>query len=68
MKHILQGIIAVLIVLGIVKTFLDYDAGVTINRYYQQFKQGDVLPNIENVNSNNLKHFDLEDLRLSDFF
>ncbi|MCU5745376.1 hypothetical protein N9R04_01405 [Staphylococcus sp. SQ8-PEA] len=68
MKRIFKSIIAILILLGIVKTFHDYDLENTIEHYVNRANQGDVLQSIENVNFDNLKHFNFEDLHLSDFF
>ena len=47
MKTIIKGAIAVLLILGVVKTFQDHDIVAETTNYYQQFKEGEILQNIE---------------------
>lgn len=55
MKTIIKGVIAILLILGVVKTFQDHDIVAETTNYYQQFKEGEILQNIENVNFDSLK-------------
>ena len=50
-----QRVIAILLILGVVKTFQDHDIVAETTNYYQQFKEGEILQNIENVNFDSLK-------------
>lgn len=68
MKIIIKGAIAVLLILGVVKTFQDYDIISESTNYYQQFKEGEILQNIENVNFDSLKNINVDDFIPSDFF
>ncbi|AVL77331.1 MULTISPECIES: hypothetical protein [Staphylococcus] len=68
MKTIIKGAIAVLLILGVVKTFQDHDIVAETTNYYQQFKEGEILQNIENVNFDSLKNINVDDFIPSDFF
>ena len=43
MKTIIKGAIAILIILGAVKTFQEHDVAAETKHYYQQFKDGEIL-------------------------
>ncbi|MBZ8173746.1 hypothetical protein FOG26_11360 [Staphylococcus cohnii] len=68
MKTIIKGAITVLLILGVVKTFQDHDIVAETTNYYQQFKEGEILQNIENVNFDSLKNINVDDFIPSDFF
>jgi len=68
MKTIIKGAIAVLLILGVVKTFQDYDVQAEAVNYYNQAKNGELLQSIESVNFDSLKHLQFDDLIPSDFF
>ena len=68
MKTIIKGAIAVLLILGVVKTFQDHDVQAEVVSYYNQAKNGELLQSIESVNFDSLKHLQLDDLIPSDFF
>ena len=68
MKTIIKGAIAILLILGVVKTFQDHDIVAETTNYYQQFKEGEILQNIENVNFDSLKNINVDDFIPSDFF
>ncbi|KKD23864.1 hypothetical protein XA22_01495 [Staphylococcus cohnii subsp. cohnii] len=68
MKTIIKGAIAVLLILGVVKTFQDHDIVAETTNYYQQFKEGEILQNIENVNFDSFKNINVDDFIPSDFF
>ena len=68
MKTIIKGAKAVLLILGVVKTFQDHDIVAETTNYYQQFKEGEILQNIENVNFDSLKNINVDDFIPSDFF
>ncbi|AQM41172.1 hypothetical protein AB6G37_02275 [Staphylococcus ureilyticus] len=68
MKTIIKGVIAILLILGVVKTFQDHDIVAETTNYYQQFKEGEILQNIENVNFDSLKNINVDDFIPSDFF
>lgn len=68
MKTIIKGAIAVLLILGVVKTFQDHDIVAETTNYYQQFKEGEILQNTENVNFDSLKNINVDDFIPSDFF
>ena len=55
MKTLIKGAIAILLILGVVKTFQDHDLTNEATNYYQQFRDGEVLQNIENINFDSLK-------------
>lgn len=50
------------------KTFQDHDIVAETTNYYQQFKEGEILQNIENVNFDSLKNINVDDFIPSDFF
>ena len=60
MKRILKSAIAVLILLGVVKTFQTHDVINEADRYYQQAKDGQILENISNYDINQVKDIDLK--------
>lgn len=68
MKKLLKGVITVLIILGIVKTFQDHDVLNEASYYYEQAKNGQIVQDISNFDFNNVKNLDLEHLKPSDFF
>ena len=68
MKTLLKGVISVLIILGIVKTFQDHDILNEASYYYEQAKNGELVQDISNLDFNNFKNLDLENLNPSDFF
>lgn len=68
MKTLLKGVISVLIILGIVKTFQDHDILNEASYYYEQAKRGELVQDISNLDFNNFKNLDLENLNPSDFF
>lgn len=68
MKTIIKGAIAILIILGAVKTFQEHDAAAETKHYYQQFKDGEILQNIENVNFDSFKNISVDDFIPADFF
>lgn len=68
MKTLLKGVISVLIILGIVKTFQDHDILNEASYYYEQAKSGELFQDISNLDFNNFKNLDLENLNPSDFF
>ncbi|RIM40799.1 hypothetical protein [Staphylococcus capitis] len=67
-KTLLKGVISVLIILGIVKTFQDHDILNEASYYYEQAKSGELVQDISNLDFNNFKNLDLENLNPSDFF
>ncbi|MEB7776740.1 hypothetical protein NGC64_01950 [Staphylococcus equorum] len=68
MKTIIKGAIAVLLILGVVKTFQDHDVQAEAVNYYNQAKNGELLQSIESVNFDSLKRLQFDDLIPSDFF
>lgn len=68
MRGLLKGIIALLIILGVVKTFQDHDVMNEANYYYNQAKNGELVQNISNFDFNNYKDLYLENFKPSDFF
>lgn len=69
MRGLLKGIIALLIILGVVKTFQDHDVMNEANYYYyNQAKNGELVQNISNFDFNNYKDLNLENFKPSDFF
>ncbi|RIO54914.1 hypothetical protein [Staphylococcus pasteuri] len=68
MKRILKSAIAVLILLGVVKTFQSHDVINEADHYYQQAKDGQILENISNYDINQVKDIDLKQFSPSDFF
>ena len=68
MRGLLKGIIALIIILGVVKTFQDHDVMIEANYYYNQAKNGELVQNISNFDFNNYKDLNLENFKPSDFF
>ena len=68
MRGLLKGIIALLIILGVVKTFQDHDVMNEANYYYNQAKNGELVQNISNFDFNNYKDLNLENFKTFDFF
>ena len=68
MRGLLKGIIALLIILGVIKTFQDHDVMNAANYYYNQAKNGELVQNISNFDFNNYKDLNLENFKPSDFF
>lgn len=68
MRGLFKGIIALLIILGIVKTFQDHDVMNEANYYYNQAKNGELVQNISNFDFNNYKDLNLDHFKPSDFF
>lgn len=67
MKTLIKGAIAVLLILGVVKTFQDYNVPAEASNYYNQVKNGEVLQNVENINFDSLKNLNFEDFKPADF-
>jgi hypothetical protein len=68
MKTLLKGAIAVLLILGAIKTFQEHDVTEDAHHYYNQVKNGEILQNVENINFKSLKNIDFKDLNPADFF
>ncbi|MCE5001016.1 hypothetical protein [Staphylococcus pseudoxylosus] len=68
MKFLFKGAIAIVLILGIVKTFEEYDVVSEATNYYNQVKSGEIVQTIENLNFDGLKNLDFNDLKPSDFF
>lgn len=68
MKTLIKGAIAVLLILGVVKTFQDHNVPAEATYYYNQVKNGEVLQNVENINFESLKNISFEDFKPADFF
>ncbi|RIP37173.1 hypothetical protein BUZ14_01095 [Staphylococcus gallinarum] len=68
MKTLIKGAIAVLLILGVVKTFQDHDLTSEATNYYHQFRDGEILQNIESMNFDSLKNMNFDNLNPSDFF
>lgn len=68
MRGLFKSIIALLIILGIVKTFQDHDVMNEANYYYNQAKNGELVQNISNFDFNNYKDLNLDHFKPSDFF
>ena len=67
-KRILKTVIAVLILLGVVKTVQTHDVINEADQYYQQMKNGQLLENFSNYDINQLKDIDIKQFSPSDFF
>ena len=52
MKRILKTVIAVLVLLGVIKTVQTHDVITEADEYYQQMKSGQFLENISNYDIN----------------
>ncbi|WP_432755975.1 hypothetical protein [Staphylococcus pseudoxylosus] len=68
MKFLFKGAIAIVLILGIVKTFEEHDVVSETTNYYNQVKSGEIVQTIENINFDGLKNLDFNDLKPSDFF
>ncbi|MEN3089554.1 MAG: hypothetical protein ABC378_07060 [Staphylococcus pseudoxylosus] len=68
MKFLFKGAIAIVLILGIVKTFEEYDVVSEATNYYNQVKSGEIVQTIENINFDGLKNLDFNNLKPSDFF
>ncbi|AXV41445.1 MULTISPECIES: hypothetical protein [Staphylococcus] len=68
MKRILKTVIAVLVLLGVIKTVQTHDVITEVDEYYQQVKSGQLLENISNYDINQVKDIDLKQFSPSDFF
>ncbi|WP_437750735.1 hypothetical protein [Staphylococcus shinii] len=68
MKFLFKGAIAIVLILGIVKTFEEHDIVSEVTNYYNQVKSGEIVQTIENINFDGLKNLDFNDLKPSDFF
>ncbi|MDW8569409.1 hypothetical protein [Staphylococcus shinii] len=68
MKFLFKGTIAIVLILGIVKTFEEHDIVSEATNYYNQVKSGEIVQTIENINFDGLKNLDFNDLKPSDFF
>ncbi|MCI2789415.1 hypothetical protein ACO2FP_02420 [Staphylococcus warneri] len=68
MKRILKTVIAVLVLLGVIKTVQTHDVITEADEYYQQMKSGQFLENISNYDINQVKDIDLKQFSPSDFF
>ena len=65
MRGLLKGIIALLIILGVVKTFQDHDVMNEANYYYNQAKTVNLFKIY--FDFNNYKDLNLENFKPSDF-
>lgn len=61
----MKGIFIILIVLGVVKTFDDYQLNDQFNQYYHQLSDEDFTKHINNYSFEDLKNIDFNP---SDFF
>ena len=68
MKTLLKGVISVLIILGIVKTFQDHDILNEASYYYEQAKSGELVQDLSYLDVDMFKNLDIEYLKPSDFF
>ncbi|MBF7016195.1 hypothetical protein [Staphylococcus durrellii] len=68
MKTLLKVAIAVLLILGAIKTFQEHNVTEDANHYYNQVKNGEILQSVENINFKSLKNIDIKDLNPADFF
>ncbi|MEX2949033.1 hypothetical protein ABH521_009195 [Staphylococcus warneri] len=68
MKRIFKTVIAVLVLLGVVKTVQIHDVINEADQYYQQMKNGQLLENFSNYDINQLKDIDIKQFSPSDFF
>ncbi|BGE81493.1 exported protein [Staphylococcus petrasii] len=68
MKGIFKGIITLLIILGIVKTFQDHDIINEANHYYDEVRNGQFVQTISSYDFNNLKNLHFDHFNPSDFF
>lgn len=68
MRVLLKGVITLLVILDLVKTFQDHDIVNDVNKYYDEAKNGELVQTISNYNFNNFKDLNLEDFKPSDFF
>ena len=67
MKTILRAAIAILLILGIAKTFQEHDVASEASNYYAQLQNSHVLENVENLNFEGLKNINFDDIKPSDF-
>ena len=63
MRKILKGIILSLIIIGLIKTFNEYDIIHCANHYFEQ-----IIEDIKIDHFNNYHNINFEDLNPSDFF
>lgn len=68
MRKILKGIILSLIIIGLIKTFNEYDIIHCANHYFEQIKSGKIIEDIKIDHFNNYHNINFEDLNPSDFF
>ncbi|OEL04414.1 hypothetical protein [Staphylococcus casei] len=68
MKTLFKGAIAIVLILGVVKTFQEHDVATEATTYYNQVKSGEILQNVENLNFDSLKNMNFDNLNPSDFF
>ena len=64
----IKTVIAVLVLLGVIKTVQTHDVITEADEYYQQMKSGQLLENISNYDINQVKDIDLKQFSPSDFF
>lgn len=64
----IKTVIAVLVLLGVIKTVQTHDVITEVDEYYQQVKSGQLLENISNYDINQVKDIDLKQFSPSDFF
>lgn len=67
MRKILKGIILSLIIIGLIKTFNEYDVIHCANHYFEQIKSGKIIEDIKIDHFNNYHNINFEDLNPSDF-
>ena len=68
MRKILKGIILSLIIIGLIKTFNEYDVIHCANHYFEQIKSGKMIEDTKIDHFNNYHNINFEDLNPSDFF
>ncbi|MEW4383333.1 hypothetical protein AB1I56_02910 [Staphylococcus epidermidis] len=68
MRKILKGIILSLIIIGLIKTFNEYDVILYANHYFEQIKSEKIIEDIKIDYFNNYHNINFEDLNPSDFF
>ena len=65
MRKILKGIILSLIIIGLIKTFNEYDVIHCANHYFEQIKSGKIIEDIKIDHFNNYHNINFEDLNPS---
>ncbi|MGC7618566.1 hypothetical protein ACP2XG_01295 [Staphylococcus epidermidis] len=65
MRKILKGIILSLIIIGLIKTFNEYDVIHCANHYFEQIKSGKMIEDIKIDHFNNYHNINFENLLLT---